>query len=74
MLQKCRYCQWIGLSFFFEEDHIIPSSRKGSDQPYNRQWICSGCNRQKSDKTPNEYILWRVLNPSLANRGPFFKY
>jgi 5-methylcytosine-specific restriction endonuclease McrA len=65
----CIYCSWNGLIFFFEKDHITPLSRGGSDTPNNLRWICFGCNRQKGDKNHSEYILWRVMNPLLANFG-----
>lgn len=33
-----------------ELDHIIPASRGGSEWPSNLQWLCTPCNRWKSDK------------------------
>lgn len=65
----CIYCNWTGLIFFFEKDHIIPLSRGGADSPANIRWICFGCNRQKGNKTHLEYIQWRFANPFLANIG-----
>ncbi len=65
----CVYCSWIGLLTHFEKDHIIPLSRGGADVASNVRWICSGCNRQKGDKTHEEYLIWRILNPFLKNFG-----
>jgi len=58
---KCIYCNWIGLFSDFEIDHIFPLSRGGSDSPQNRRLICSGCNREKGDKTHSEYLSWRLI-------------
>lgn len=66
----CIYCGWVGLLHHFEVDHIIPLSRGGSNLPQNLRWICSGCNRQKSQMTHEEYIYWRFLNHRSANYGP----
>lgn len=33
-----------------ELDHIIPAKRGGPDTIENVQWMCSPCNRRKSDK------------------------
>lgn len=66
---RCIYCNWIGSYLSFEKDHIIPLSRGGADAPSNIRWICSGCNRQKGMKTHEEYIIWRFLNPFVANIG-----
>ena len=46
---------------FFDEghrDHVIPRSRGGSDESYNRQRICATCNLQKGARTPEEFIDW----------------
>ena len=67
---KCPYCAYVGPVSDFEIDHSIPVSRFAAYLPGNLRWICSGCNRQKSNKTGREYTLWRVLNPFLANYGP----
>ena len=58
---KCIYCNWIGPISNFELDHIFPESRGGSDFFWNKQWICSGCNREKGDKTHAEYQSWRFM-------------
>lgn len=69
----CIYCNWIGSILNFEVDHIIPVTRGGSDLPQNKRLICSGCNREKADKTHSEYLSWRSINTLLGikvNYGP----
>lgn len=69
---KCKYCGYIGPISGFEVDHSTPISRNPllGNILSNLEYICSGCNRQKSNKTPSEYSLWRLFNPSIANYGP----
>lgn len=72
MLFRCKYCGWQGPIGDFEIDHDPPVSRPelfGFLTP-KIEYICSGCNRQKGDKTSIEYILWRILNSGKANSGP----
>lgn len=38
-------------------DHMLPTSRGGTDHPDNLQLLCSGCNRSKGGKTMAE---WRA--------------
>lgn len=66
----CRYCNYKGAISDFEIDHITPLSRGGLDTNSNKILICSGCNREKSDKTHLEYLLWRAAFPGQANYGP----
>ncbi len=70
---KCIYCNFIGEISSFELDHIIPLSRGGSDFPQNKRLICSGCNREKAEKTHEEYVLWRIFTAMAGikvNYGP----
>ena len=67
---KCIYCGLIGLASNFEADHVIPLSRGGSNSPANLRWVCSGCNRQKGNMTPEEYVAWRIINWQKVNYGP----
>lgn len=52
-----------------ELDHIVPRKAGGADEIGNVQWMCSPCNRRKSDRTappepspqrPREYVTWRT--------------
>lgn len=69
-MYKCRYCAWVGSSTDFEVDHMVPQSRGGSDRPVNLQIICSGCNREKADRTHEEYLIYRLVSGVKANYGP----
>ncbi len=69
----CIYCNWVGMFPDFEIDHVIPLARGGSDLPQNKRLICSGCNREKADKTHEEYVSWRILTAfsgTKVNYGP----
>lgn len=41
-----------GVPLFFNIDHIIPSSKGGSDHPSNYQLTCVDCNEGKGNKLP----------------------
>jgi len=53
----CQYCGQVGGKL--EADHIIPFSKGGSDEMSNLITSCRKCNRQKKDKSTNEFIKWR---------------
>lgn len=53
----CQYCGKIG--GILEVDHITPISKGGSNLPGNLATSCRKCNRQKKDKTIEEFELWR---------------
>ena len=42
-----------------EVDHVVPSSRGGSDHMDNLQLLCGHCNRTKGDR-PQEYLMARL--------------
>ena len=52
----CQYCGKVGGKL--EVDHIMPFSRGGSDDINNLVTACRKCNRQKHDKTKEEYMEW----------------
>ena len=56
----CVYCGARGVKF--EVDHKIPFSRGGSDEMDNLVTACMCCNRQKRDKTSEEFMDWRKKN------------
>lgn len=56
----CQYCGEIGGKL--EADHIIPFSKGGSDELENLITSCRKCNRQKKDKSINEYLNWKTTN------------
>jgi hypothetical protein len=49
---RCEYCRApeAVFNFPFEVEHIIPSSRQGSEGDSNLALACRGCNVQKSDR------------------------
>ena len=60
---KCSYCHirlvfedyGKGWGLEWEVDHGKPVSRGGTDDINNLHASCRACNREKSDKTPDEY-------------------
>lgn len=55
---RCAYCG-IDLNGEGELDHRIPVSRGGDNSPGNMAWACLTCNRDKHNKTDEEFMLWR---------------
>lgn len=53
----CQYCGQIG--GLLEVDHVVPFSKGGSDSVDNLITACRHCNRQKRDKSVEEFLLWR---------------
>lgn len=53
----CSYCLQKGGEL--EVDHIIPLSKGGTNALSNLTTSCRKCNRQKRDKTPEEFDIWR---------------
>ena len=54
---RCFYCKKI-LNGAGEFDHKQPISRGGSNLASNLVLACRTCNRDKRDKTAEEYIQW----------------
>lgn len=79
---QCSYC---GSKKNLTIDHILPKSRGGRNTWQNLITCCSGCNRIKGDKTPEEAkmtmifspyepsIFSEVINPSVENLWKDFK-
>lgn len=53
----CYYCGQVG--GILEIDHLTPISRGGTNDSNNLKTSCRKCNRQKKDKTEQEYLTWR---------------
>ncbi len=51
--RTCAYCGRSDVSL--QVEHIIPSSRGGSDRVSNLTMACSECNQEKGDKTAEEF-------------------
>ena len=56
---KCNGCQMEFPFKMFEVDHVVPSSRGGTDHKSNLQLLCSPCNRIKGAR-PMEYLMARL--------------
>ncbi len=54
----CQYCGKIGGKL--EPDHIIPISKGGTSELNNLATTCQKCNRQKKDKTLDEFNNWKL--------------
>lgn len=53
----CTYCKSVG--GILECDHIIPYSKGGSNELENLTTACRKCNRQKKDKSVQEFLTWK---------------
>lgn len=56
----CSYCNQIGGKL--EADHVVAFSRGGLDELDNLTTSCRKCNRQKKDKSVEEFINWKLKN------------
>jgi 5-methylcytosine-specific restriction endonuclease McrA len=48
---ECRYCR----APVEELDHILPTTRGGTNYPWNLQFLCQDCNRRKKKRHPLEF-------------------
>lgn len=55
----CQYCGQIG--GILEVDHKLPISKGGTNNLKNLTTACRKCNRQKKDKTIEEFNAWRGI-------------
>lgn len=53
----CQYCGERGIKL--EADHIVPFSKGGKDCESNLITSCRRCNRQKRNKSVEEFLTWR---------------
>lgn len=53
----CAYCGVRGVKL--ELDHIVPYSKGGEDTIENLTTSCVKCNRQKQNKTVEEFLQWQ---------------
>lgn len=52
---RCPYCGALLKETGFHIDHIIPKDKGGTGEKNNLQLICPTCNRQKANKTDQEF-------------------
>lgn len=57
--KKCVYCDAIGVPL--ELDHVIPRSHGGSDRPSNLVPACCDCNRDKGDRSLQDFLKNKPL-------------
>ncbi len=65
--QVCRSCGMPVADDDIHFDHIIPWSKGGPTHEANIQLLCGPCNRKKSDKFEEEFLI-RELNDHLSER------
>ena len=57
----CRYCgEYIGKKG--EIEHKTPLAKGGTNDIGNLVWSCYQCNKEKANKTEEEYLQWRKRN------------
>lgn len=54
---RCRYCGADAVQAVLHVDHVIPSSRGGTDDPQNLITACAACNGGKSDIRLDESLI-----------------
>ncbi len=57
--EQCRFCG-ASLNGGGEIEHLTPLSRGGTNYPRNLTLACLNCNREKTNKTLEEYCEWRA--------------
>jgi ATP adenylyltransferase len=71
VLKRARFrCELCGVSAderALEVDHIIPRSRRGTDDPDNLQALCYSCNSMKRDRDATDF---REVRESYEHREP----
>lgn len=78
--QRCEYCRMHqslqGATFHIE--HIMPSSRRGSDDPDNLALARPTCNLHKSDQSqaadPDSGTITLLFNPRMARWNEHFRW
>ena len=53
----CSYCN-VDVGETYDVDHVVPTSRGGSDELDNLVLACPTCNRSKGDRTVEEWRAW----------------
>lgn len=68
---QCRFCG-VALNGDGDIEHLTPVSRGGSSNINNLTLSCYKCNMEKTNKTLDEYLLWRIER-NLTNRQVYYK-
>ncbi len=74
--RMCWYCGTKFTSFSeVEIDHIIPTSRGGTEKINNMAIACTMCNRAKVDYTLEEFLYWlrkpKIISPYLIDLSKY---
>lgn len=67
--QICAYCAQVFHSELLTRDHVQPKSKGGKDRWENVVTACSGCNRYKDDRTPEQANMKLVYVPYAPSRS-----
>jgi 5-methylcytosine-specific restriction endonuclease McrA len=59
---RCYYCQQALTANGGELDHMHPICKGGTNTDFNLVAACFSCNREKHNKTIDEYRLWMRKN------------
>lgn len=76
---RCEYCRAPerAFNFRFDVEHIIPTSRQGSDSDDNLALSCRSCNLHKGNRTiandPETQIETSLFNPRQDNWNDHFQ-
>lgn len=69
-----KYCCYCGVEFnslnYRKQktvDHLIPLSKGGANNPYNKRNCCNHCNTQKGSLMPLEYLNYLLQDYQRAN-------
>jgi len=69
---KCVYCEGKKGDPVLEIDHVIPTSRGGSDKISNLVIACKTCNQQKGSRTAKEYGFPNIQKKAIKRKA--FRY
>lgn len=67
----CAYCGGEFALSHLTRDHVIPSSQGGKNAWTNVVTACSGCNKRKDAKTPEEASMHLLYVPYAPNRNEY---
>lgn len=66
---RCVYCGANAVATLLEVDHVVPSSRGGTDDPSNLVTACKGCNVGKSNVRLDETQISAVTAEALLEHA-----
>jgi 5-methylcytosine-specific restriction endonuclease McrA len=64
---QCFYCKKITARKQCDLEHMTPISKGGKDNPTNIALSCYHCNKEKHNKTVDEYREWMIKNKYTPN-------